>query len=107
MTNEYIELELDNGTILVKLDEEGVVLDVFDENGQVIKSTYKLYSEMGIKVVKNSNEKQQLERRLASNINFLGELKTTIGSVVINKDENITLSNVIQDLEDIGEEILE
>jgi len=46
----YIYLNLDGGQIQVKLDDEGVVVDAFDDDGECIDSTWKLYSEMGVEV---------------------------------------------------------
>ena len=48
----YIHLHLDGGEIQVKLDDEGVVVDAIGEDGEIIGSTWKLYSEMGIEVKK-------------------------------------------------------
>ena len=51
MTDErYIRLHLDGGEIQVKLDDEGVVVDAIGEDGEIIGSTWKLYSEMGIEI---------------------------------------------------------
>ena len=51
MTDErYIHLHLDGGEIQVKLDDEGVVVDAIGEDGEIIGSTWKLYSEMGIEI---------------------------------------------------------
>ena len=46
----YIYLNLDGGQIQVKLDDEGVVVDALDDNGESIGSTWKLYNEMGIEI---------------------------------------------------------
>jgi hypothetical protein len=51
MTDErYIHLHLDGGQIQVKLDDEGVVVDAIGDDGEIIGSTWKLYSEMGVEV---------------------------------------------------------
>jgi len=51
MTEErYIYLHLDGGKIQVKLDDEGVVVDVVGDDGELIGSTWKLYNEMGVEV---------------------------------------------------------
>ena len=51
------------GYIQVKLDDDGVALDVFKE-GQSIGSTWKTYSEMGVEV----NEIQNCDSRYNSKI---------------------------------------
>lgn len=48
---------------------------------------------------------EQLERRLASNIVFLEELRAKIGNVQINEAESIDLNEIINDLEDIRKEL--
>jgi hypothetical protein len=46
----YVYLPLPNGQeIHVKLDDEGVVIDLW-EDGEVIESTYEMYQEMGYEV---------------------------------------------------------
>ena len=50
----YLQVDLresleDGMTIHVKLDDEGVVVDAWQED-TVVASTYKLYSEMGVEV---------------------------------------------------------
>ena len=51
MTDErYIHLHLDGGQIQVKLDDEGVVVDATGDDVEIIGSTWKLYSEMGVEV---------------------------------------------------------
>ena len=51
MTDErYIHLHLDGGQIQVKLDDEGVGVDATGDDGEIIGSTWKLYSEMGVEV---------------------------------------------------------
>ena len=52
MTDEerYIRLHLDGGQIQVKLDDEGVVVDAIGDDGELIGSTWKLYTEMGVEV---------------------------------------------------------
>lgn len=42
-------------SIAVKLDDEGVVVDAW-QDGEVIASTYELYSEMGVQVKEIDNE---------------------------------------------------
>tara|TARA_R100001198_G_C5147257_1_gene158325 strand:+ start:9 stop:215 length:207 start_codon:yes stop_codon:yes gene_type:complete len=52
MTDEerYIHLHLDGGQIQVKLEDEGVVVDAIGDGGELIGSTWKLYTEMGVEV---------------------------------------------------------
>tara|TARA_Y100000361_G_scaffold137095_1_gene138240 strand:+ start:1888 stop:2067 length:180 start_codon:yes stop_codon:yes gene_type:complete len=52
MTDEerYIRLHLDGGQIQVKLDDEGVVVDAIGDDGEIVGSTWKLYTEMGVEV---------------------------------------------------------
>ena len=49
---EYLNLSVPKGEIIVsvKLDDEGVVLDILDVAGDVIASTWKTYAEFGKKV---------------------------------------------------------
>jgi len=44
--NPYIRLELNDITINVKLDEEGVVIDALNKDGEIIDSTWKTYQMM-------------------------------------------------------------
>jgi hypothetical protein len=56
MTDRYVTLEHNDLLIQVKLEHEGVVLDVFDKENDVIKTHYKYYDDMGLtapKEVKN------------------------------------------------------
>ena len=46
----YIHLHLDGGQIQIKLDDEGVVVDAIGDDGEVVGSTWKLYTEMGVEV---------------------------------------------------------
>ena len=48
----YLELNVNDLHIQVKLEDEGVVLDVFD-NGEVIATTYKFYNEFGLTIKEN------------------------------------------------------
>tara|TARA_Y100001963_G_C6494542_1_gene314997 strand:+ start:267 stop:470 length:204 start_codon:yes stop_codon:yes gene_type:complete len=51
MTEErYIHLHLDGGQIQVKLDDEGVVVDAIGDDGEIVGSTWKLYTELGVEV---------------------------------------------------------
>jgi hypothetical protein len=45
----YLNLSIPRGGVIVsvKLDDEGVVIDVLDVAGDVIASTWKLYEEFG------------------------------------------------------------
>lgn len=49
MDNKYLELVYNGLDISVKLDDEGVVLDVF-EGDDVVATTYKTYDEFGVEV---------------------------------------------------------
>ena len=44
----YLDIPFTNFKIQVKLDDEGVVIDVFDDNGDVVATTYKFYEELGL-----------------------------------------------------------
>ena len=46
----YIHLHLDGGQIQIKLDDEGVVVDAIGDDGEVVGSTWKRYTEMGVEV---------------------------------------------------------
>jgi hypothetical protein len=53
MAERYIYLDLPdrNETVAVKLDDEGVVVDVWDnEKADIIATTYEFYTDMGIKI---------------------------------------------------------
>lgn len=54
--DQYLNLDIPKGGVIasVKLDDEGVVIDILDVRGEVIASTWKLYSEFG-KVVENED----------------------------------------------------
>jgi hypothetical protein len=47
MENKYITLVHEGLTIQAKLDDEGVVLDVF-KNDEVVATTWKTYDEFGV-----------------------------------------------------------
>ena len=49
MLDRYVSLNIDGLVVDVKLDDEGVVVDAW-QDGEVIASTYELYSEMGVQV---------------------------------------------------------
>ncbi len=49
MLDRYVSLNVDGLVVDVKLDDEGVVVDAW-QDGEVIASTYELYSEMGVQV---------------------------------------------------------
>ena len=49
MEERYLSLDVDGLHIQVKLEDEGVVLDVFKDD-DVIATTYKFYNEFGIKI---------------------------------------------------------
>jgi len=55
MENRYLTIEMEiNGQhiqVQVKLDDEGVVLDVFDENEEELETKAKTYEEFGIKTI--------------------------------------------------------
>jgi hypothetical protein len=51
MEERYITLKVWGLEIQVKLEDEGVVLDVF-EGDEVIESTYRFYHEMGVEEIK-------------------------------------------------------
>jgi hypothetical protein len=42
----YIWIELEHGQVQVKLDDEGVVVDLFDAEDESVASTYATYSEL-------------------------------------------------------------
>ena len=52
MENRYITLEVKGLTFQVKMEDEGVVVDVFDEDGEVIETTAPFYEDLGIEEVK-------------------------------------------------------
>lgn len=49
---QYLNLDVPKGGVIVsvKLDDEGVVVDVLNVAGDVIESTWKTYAEFGKKV---------------------------------------------------------
>lgn len=49
MEERYLSLDVDGLHIQVKLEDEGVVLDVFKDD-DVIATTYKFYNEFGLKI---------------------------------------------------------
>lgn len=56
MEERYITLAIGRIQAQVKMEDEGVVLDIF-EDGEVIESTYAFYHELGIEEIKfESNE---------------------------------------------------
>jgi len=55
MTDRYVDIEHEGLFIQVKLEHEGVVLDVFDKDNDVIKSHYKYYDDMGLTAPKEKN----------------------------------------------------
>lgn len=52
MEKRYINLSYGTLDIQVKLDDDGVVIDVFDETDEVVVTTYKTYEEFDIKTIK-------------------------------------------------------
>ncbi len=55
MLDRYVSLNVDGLVVDVKLDDEGVVVDAW-QDGEVIASTYELYSEMGVQVKEIEDE---------------------------------------------------
>jgi hypothetical protein len=55
MLDRYVSLNVDGLVVDVKLDDEGVVVDAW-QDGEVIASTYELYSEMGVQVKEIDDE---------------------------------------------------
>ncbi len=55
MFDRYVSLNVDGLVVDVKLDDEGVVVDAW-QDGEVIASTYELYSEMGVQVKEIEDE---------------------------------------------------
>ena len=55
MLDRYVSLNIDGLVVDVKLDDEGVVVDAW-QDGEVIASTYELYSEMGVQVKEIDDE---------------------------------------------------
>jgi len=49
MRERYLSLDIDDLHIQVKLEAEGVVLDIFKDD-EVIATTYKFYNEFGLKI---------------------------------------------------------
>jgi len=45
-SHDYLYIGLDKGNIQIKLDDEGVVVDIMDSNEESIATTYAFYSEM-------------------------------------------------------------
>jgi hypothetical protein len=48
MANRYVYIEHNDLLFQAKLEYEGVVLDIFDKNEEVIKTHYKYYEDMGL-----------------------------------------------------------
>lgn len=46
LKDQYVHLQFEELTISVKLDDEGVVIDLTTCDGEVIASTWKTYQEM-------------------------------------------------------------
>ncbi len=42
----YVWMKLEHGQVQIKLDDEGVVVDVFDRHDESVASTYATYSEL-------------------------------------------------------------
>ena len=57
--NRYVSLNVDGLVVDVKLDDEGVVVDAW-QDGEVIASTYELYSEMGVQVKEIDDEQDDV-----------------------------------------------
>lgn len=55
MLDRYVSLNVDGLVVDVKLDDEGVVVDAW-QDGEVIASTYELYSDMGVQVKEIDDE---------------------------------------------------
>ena len=55
MLDRYVYLHIDGMTIHVKLDDEGVVVDAWQED-EVIATTCKTYNDMGIEVKEIEDE---------------------------------------------------
>ena len=54
MEERYITLAIGRIKAQVKMEDEGVVLDIF-EDGEVVESTYAFYHELGIEKIKFEN----------------------------------------------------
>ena len=52
LAKRYITLEVRGLTFQVKVEDEGIVLDIFDEEDEVLETTYKFFNEFGIEEVK-------------------------------------------------------
>lgn len=48
----YTTLKVNGLVFQVKVEDEGLVLDVFNEDEEVLESTYKFFHEIGIEEVK-------------------------------------------------------
>lgn len=55
MLKRYLNLQYGTLDIQVKLDEDGVVIDVFDETDEVVATTYKPYEDFDIKNIEFNN----------------------------------------------------
>jgi hypothetical protein len=51
--SEYLNISVPKGGVIVsvKLDDEGVVVDIIDVHGEVIESAWKTYEEFGKRLV--------------------------------------------------------
>ena len=50
MKEKYLNLQVGKLNFQVKLENEGVVLDVFNDKEEVIATTYKFYNEFNVEV---------------------------------------------------------
>lgn len=53
--DKYLRLKVDNIDVQVKMEDEGIVLDVF-QNAEVIATTYKFYNEFGVVVTEEESK---------------------------------------------------
>lgn len=49
--DKYLNLKYKGLDIQVKLDDEGVIIDVFDDNDEVVATTWKTYEDFNIEQI--------------------------------------------------------
>jgi hypothetical protein len=59
MTDKYIALQVGELSLTVKVEDEGLVLDVSDKTGEIVGTAYEFYNELGLQ--KNVEDRNPVE----------------------------------------------